>query len=327
MEIRFATRAPLRKDAGGQVAKAHNVKFDLRQLKFAVLAADLGSIHQAADVLSVRQSTISRSIKQFEQSIGVTVFERSSAGVSTTATGRSVLRIARTILEEYDALVATAVSIRNGQAGDLAVGFCTSLSAGNLRASLLDFKQRLPQIRLATVERSRTRLARALRSGVVDLLIVTGSIPSLDSNTLSLWSERVLVVLPEDHPLATQDAIYWTDLRGETILISHYDPGRELEDLVVSKLVAQEDRPRIERHDVSRSIIKSLISMKIGISLVLESDIGANFSGVVYRELRDGKGPSRLCYSAYWRAENENPALEAFLKLLAERYPAPRARG
>ena len=63
--------------------------------------------------------------------------------------------------------------------------------------------------------------------------------------------------------------------------------------------------------------------MKVGISLVLESDIGANFSGLVYQELRDGAGPSRLGYSAYWQDDNENPALEAFLKLLSERYPSP----
>jgi hypothetical protein len=63
--------------------------------------------------------------------------------------------------------------------------------------------------------------------------------------------------------------------------------------------------------------------MKAGISLVLESDIAANFPGLAYRELRDGNGPSRLDYLAYWQADNENPALMAFLKLLCERYPFP----
>jgi len=58
------------------------------------------------------------------------------------------------------------------------------------------------------------------------------------------------------------------------------------------------------------------------IGLVLESDIGANFSGVVYRELRDGTGPSALSYAAYWRADNENPAVATFLNLLSERYPS-----
>lgn len=296
---------------------------ELRHLRSAVTAGDCGSLRKAAELLRLQQSTLSRSIRQVEDDLGVTIFERSSGGVNPTPAGRAVLRLARTILEEFDALIATAKSVQNSEAGRLAVGFCTSLSAGNLQASLLDFKRRLPHVELATVERSRTRLAMALRNGVLDILIVTGSLPSLDSKTMQLWSERVLVVLPQDHPLTSRQTIYWTDLRGETVLLSHYDPGREFEDLLVSKLVSPEDRPKIERHDVSRGIIKSLISMKVGISLVLESDMGANFSGLVYRELRDGTGPSRFEYSAYWRADNENPALGAFLKLLSERYPSP----
>jgi DNA-binding transcriptional LysR family regulator len=136
-----------------------------------------------------------------------------------------------------------------------------------------------------------------------------------------LWSERILVSLPEDHALATRTTVYWTDLREETVLLSQHDPGSELEDLLISKLVSPGDRPRIERHDVSRGIIKSLISMKLGIGLVLESDIGASFAGLTYRELRDGTGPTHVDFSAHWRADNDNPALDGFLKLLAERYP------
>jgi DNA-binding transcriptional LysR family regulator len=117
--------------------------------------------------------------------------------------------------------------------------------------------------------------------------------------------------------------IYWTDLRNETVLLSQHDPSREFEDLLISKLGSFDERPKIERHDVSRGIIKSLISMGIGISLVMESDTGASFAGLVYRDLRDGTGPSRVGFSAHWRVDNENPALDGFLKLLAERYPSP----
>jgi DNA-binding transcriptional LysR family regulator len=297
---------------------------DLKHLRSVVAAADCGCFRRTAELLRLQQSTLSRSVRQVEHGLGVVIFKRSSGGVSPTPAGRSVLRLARIILEEFDALTATAQSVQNSEIGRLAVGFCTSLSAGNLQASLLEFKQRLPRVELATVERSRTRLATALRNGVLDILILTGSQPQLDSRTVPLWSERVLVVLPHDHPLTARETIYWTDLRGETVLLSHYDPGREFEDLLVCKLVSPEDRPKIERHDVSRGVIKSLISMKAGISLVLESDIGVTSAGLVYRELRDGTGPSRFEYSAYWRADNENPALAAFLTMLFECYPSPR---
>jgi hypothetical protein len=51
---------------------------------------------------------------------------------------------------------------------------------------------------------------------------------------------------------------------------------------------------------VSCGIIKSLITAGFGVSLVTESNIGMNFSGLAYRELRDGIGPSRVGFSAHW---------------------------
>jgi len=222
-----------------------------------------------------------------------------------------------------DALVTAVQSTGSGKSGRLAIGFFTSLSAGNLRATLIEFRRRFTQIELAMVESSRMRLIAALRNSGIDIAIATGDAPILDSNTMPLWSERVMVTLPQDHPLAARDTIYWTDLRNETLLLGQYDPGRELEDLLMAKLVSPADRPKLERHDVSRGIIKSLVSVGFGVSLVAESDIGASFSGLVYREIRDGSGPSRIGYSAYWNENNDNPALANFLKLLGERYPLP----
>lgn len=292
---------------------------DLQQLRYAVLAADLGSLRRAADVSLVKQSTLSRSIQQLEHMVGVTLFERSSGGVRPTLAGRNFVRITRSILEQMDALVSTTRATGRGEAGRLAIGFCTSLAGGNLRATMLEFRQRHPQIVLATVERSRPRLATALQNSVLDVLIVTGDRPSLECKMLPLWSERIFVVLPQDHPLVPRDAIYWTDLRDQTLL--QYHPGRELEDILTAKLVLASDRPRIERHDVSRGVVKSLIIMGLGLSLVLESDIDANSVGLIYREMRDGTGPSHIGFSVIWRPDNENPALVKFLSLLGERFP------
>ena len=159
----------------------------------------------------------------------------------------------------------------------------------------------------------------------MDAVIVTGDGLRGGTGILPLWSERVLLALPEGHPLANQEIIYWTDLISETILLSQCGQGRELEELLISKYGSSEDRPRIERHDVNRSIIKSLVGVVPGVTLILESDIGAKISGVVYREIRDGNGLSRIGYSACWREDNENPALANFLNLLRERYPSPVA--
>ncbi|MES5488015.1 LysR family transcriptional regulator [Bradyrhizobium sp. INPA03-11B] len=294
----------------------------LRHLRSAVAAADCGSIRRAAALLGIRHSLLSRSISQLEQLVGVPLFQRSSGGVVPTHAGRSILRVSRAILEQVDVLVVTGRSTGRGDAGRLSIGFCTSISAGNLRATLAEFKRRAPQLELATVERSRVRLMSSLQNGTLDIAIVPGqNLP--DSRRLPVWSERLVVLLPEDHRLAALEVIHWTDLRDETVLLSRHDPGTDIEALIISNLAAGEKRPRIERHDVSHDIVKSLISVGLGIGLVMESDMGATFVGSTYRHIEDGTGPSHISFHAHWRDDNENPALDGFLKLLTERYPSP----
>ncbi|WP_375764623.1 LysR family transcriptional regulator [Bradyrhizobium sp. Pha-3] len=295
---------------------------DLQQLRFAVVASDYGSFRRAADVLSIKHTVLSRSIGQLEYLVGTSLFERSSGGIKPTIAGQAVLRIARLILEQVDILVETGRSGGRGDTGHLVIGFYTSVSTGNLRATIGEFKKLLPQIELATMERPRFHLMTALRNGTVDVVVSPGRLACLDVKSLLLWSERILISLPQDHHLAAREIIYWADLRNEKILLSKIDPGRELEDLLISKLASPDDRPAVERHDVSRGIIKNLTSMGMGLSLVMESDIGASFAGLVYRELHDGTGPSRVDFFAHWRDDNENPALNRFLNLLAERYPS-----
>ena len=121
---------------------------DLQHLQYAVVARDQGSLRRAAESLSVQQSTLSRCIRQMEHSIGMTIFERSSIGVRATDAGRDFLHVARSILEQVDSLVTRAHRTGRGEAGRLAIGFYTSLTAGNLRATLVDYARRFPELEL-----------------------------------------------------------------------------------------------------------------------------------------------------------------------------------
>jgi DNA-binding transcriptional LysR family regulator len=309
------------KTPNGTLSRISSV--DLQHLRFAVAAADHGSLRRAAEALQLRQSTLSRCIRQLEARIEIIVFERSSGGVRATKAGRNFLLMARSILEQMDTLLASAHSAGRGEAGRLAIGFYTSLSAGVLRATLIDFARRFPQLEIELLERSRSRLTAALRNGAIDIAIVTGQTPLLDNKIMSLWSERIVVALPEGHRLAADEAVYWTDLKGETLLISRHDPGAEIQDVLLTKLASPGDRPKADWHDASWGNIKSLVEAGFGISLVTESDVGANLSGLIYRALRDGTGPSWISYSAHWSADNDNPTLASFLKVLRERYPSP----
>jgi LysR substrate binding domain len=53
---------------------------------------------------------------------------------------------------------------------------------------------------------------------------------------LSLWTERVIVALPERHPLTELGAVTWRQLANERLVLPLHGPGTELESLLAAKL-------------------------------------------------------------------------------------------
>jgi len=139
------------KHSTGMALHSRMLAIDLQHLRYAVAARDQGSLRRAAEGLSVQQSTLSRCIRQLEHSIGMTISERSSSGVRATDAGRDFLHPARSILEQVDSLVTRAHQTGRGQAGRLMIGFYTSLTAGNLRATLVDYAGDFRRDQIGTV--------------------------------------------------------------------------------------------------------------------------------------------------------------------------------
>lgn len=307
-------------------ATAIHVSIELKHLRYAEAAERHGSFRKAADSFSVRQSNLSRRVRWLEEELGVRLFERTNGGVRSTPAGREFLHGVRRVLDELQTVVDGAKAVGRGDAGYITIGFYTSLSAGNLRATLVEYARRFPQVEISTIEGARSRLCRGIQTGMIDVAVVTGE-PGPDcGRSMVLWSERIIVALPEDHPLAANEIIYWTDLKRERFLLSERDPGPEIQEILTSKLASSGDLPDVVRHDVSPENIKSLVGTGRGVSLMCEASIGASFAGVVYREARDGNGTTRIGYCAYWKEYNDNPALRNFIRLLEERCP-PVANG
>jgi DNA-binding transcriptional LysR family regulator len=297
---------------------------DIRQLRYAIAAADYRSMRRAAEALRLKESTLSRCIRDLEAELNVVLFERSRAGVRPTAAGAALIASARRAVQDVDRIASLAKAAGRGEAGRLRLGFYNSLSAGSLRATLLDYAQRFPMVEIGTVEATRERLFEDIAIGALDVAIVTGSPALAESQALALWSERILIALPADHPLASQEVVSWADLKGETFLIGEHDPGPDVHDLLIAYLATPGDRPKVVRHNVSLSNIKALVGLGYGVTLVCEACLGAHYAGVVYREARDSKGGCRVGFAAHWSDDNANPALGSFLRLLRERYPALR---
>jgi DNA-binding transcriptional LysR family regulator len=301
--------------------KLLKLPIELRHLRYVLVAAQHRSLRKAAETLNLKQSTLSRRIRELEDELRVVLFERSIGGSVPSAAGRELLGYARQIIQDIETAMSRLKRHGQGQRGQLAMGFYTCLSAGNLRATIADYSRRFPEIDFVTTASSRADLLSALNAGTLDIVIMTGCCCDWKDRSLQLWSERIVAALPTTHPLASQLVVQWTELREEVFLFSLQDPGPELQSLLMSKLPKMEDVPRVILHNVGINHIKSLVSTGLGISLMWECCTRTQIAGLVYREVYDGTGPSHSSFTAYWRETNSNPALQSFLTLLRERYP------
>jgi DNA-binding transcriptional LysR family regulator len=202
----------------------------------------------------------------------------------------------------------------------LTVGVHTSLSAGNLRATLVEHRKRFPDVELELVDGSSEYLIFCLAQSIIDIAFVLDGSVRWDGRSLGVWTERIVAALPEQHPLASAETLRWTDLRSECFLLPHRGPGLELKSAVLKKLDLT-DQFRFLFHDVSLDRLLTLVGAGWGIQLALEGATGAAYPGVAFREVCDHDGPTRLGFSACWRHASYNPALEPFLDVLRERYP------
>jgi DNA-binding transcriptional LysR family regulator len=298
---------------------------DVPRLRCITVAAEHRSFRRAAAALNVAQPTLSKRIRDVEEWLGTPLFERSACGAQLTPIGHEIVQSARRVLAELEFMKDRVRDEKRGQAGRLEVGLYTSLSAGFLRESILAFIQQFAQIDVNIVEDGRAMLIPLLDRGAIDIVIALGEPTYPGHLHMSLWSERLMVALPNDHPLAEREFVYWTDLKGERFLMSRRDPGPEIEDLILNKLTSPGDRPIIKQIKASNAHVLSVVNSYHAITVLCESGAGNTLPGIVFREVRDGNGPTRVGYVAYWRQHNDNPALKQMITFLRTHLAVPPA--
>ena len=87
----------------------------LLQLKYIAMIAKCGSFSRAAQTLYVTQPGISKMVRAVEEELGITIFVRSSAGITLTAEGEELVRMGNRLLKDAD---QTTIYGANGANGD-----------------------------------------------------------------------------------------------------------------------------------------------------------------------------------------------------------------
>lgn len=183
--------------------------------------AERGTLTAAATALGYTQPAVSRQIAALERATDTVLLERRRDGVRLTTAGQVLLRRAVTILAELDA-TTRELSGLPADGGTVRLGWFASAGAALVPRALAILRRAHPAITVTTRESSTPALVSALRAGRLDLAVVASVPPfrPLDGESprllLQTLTERNLfVAMPATHPLAANDSVHVTDLRGQ----------------------------------------------------------------------------------------------------------------
>ncbi|MBN7808930.1 MULTISPECIES: LysR family transcriptional regulator [Agrobacterium] len=188
------------------------MNFSFRQIRYFIAATESGQLSRAAIELNVSQSAVTTAIRQLEDALGITLFSRSSSGVTLTPEGQAFLRHARDIM----ATVEQAKQVKRNSEGEITgtIRIATTYTvAGYFLMPLLARFQRLyPDVEVELMEDVRSGVEASVLKNFVDIGIAT----TQDSHTTPRLSgivrktlhrsERRLWVAP-NHPLLLLDEI------------------------------------------------------------------------------------------------------------------------
>lgn len=166
-----------------------------------IRTVEYGSFTKAAEMLNYSQSGISRMIHDLEQEWKVVLLERSRAGVRLTSDGMKLLPHAKSLCSEYQKLQMEVDELNGLQSGLIRIGTFSSVATHWLPNIIREFQKDYPNIDYELLLGDYTEIEEWIADGRVDCGFLR--LPThLDFETIFLEQDALMVILPEDHPLA-----------------------------------------------------------------------------------------------------------------------------
>src|SRR5690625_2998124 len=248
-----------------------------------------GSIGAGARELGWTQPAGSQHLAALEKEVGTQLLLRSSSGVTPTEAGRRLAAHAEAIAAQLHAAEEELADITALRRGTVRFGTFPSAAAVMLPPVLARLSETAPDLDVTFDELEPPDAVLALREGELDLaLVFRYPCSDIDAEGTLEWSplveDRVLAVLPPDHPRA-------------------HDPELRLADLSEDRWIAGCERcranpmnssrragfqPRVRHSTDDANVVQRLILHGGGVALLPETALEAAPSpDVVVRDLPD----------------------------------------
>jgi DNA-binding transcriptional LysR family regulator len=263
---------------------------DLRQARYFVEIARLGSFTRAAERLRIAQPAISMAIRRLEDELELTLFNRQDKRVTLTAEGETLLEHARRLLADVRAAEQEMADLRGLEKGDVRIGIPPMLSSYFFPGIIRDFAQRYPRLNLSVYGDGAGRIQQMLGQGELDMGVIAerSVLESLEAR--HFLKEEVMICVPCEHPFAARRSVGFVEFAREPLVF--YKEGYYQRELLLDKFKAGGVEPRIVFETNLFSLVKSLVREGMGISTFLrmvvagDSDLAAvSFDPPLYLDL------------------------------------------
>lgn len=174
----------------------------LQKYRAFVKVVELQSVTKAAEAMQLSQSAVSHILNGLEEEMGFSLMIRSRKGIQLTENGEKILPVVRGILNEQERLRQVVAQLHKLDIGTVRIGTFTSVAVHWLPQIIKSFQELYPNIEFKLLNGDYHDVEQWLEGGAVDLGFV--ALPSnTHCNCTPLMEDRLLAILPLDHPLAS----------------------------------------------------------------------------------------------------------------------------
>lgn len=185
---------------------------ELRQLEYFMVLCQELHFTRASEKIGISQPTLSLQIRAIEQELGTPLFDRIGKRIALTEAGAILLKHCKRIFRNLENAVEEIEELREYQGGNVSVGVLPAELDYRFTPLFIDFHKRFPSIHLnlsaSTVEITKQVLDNEVDVGITLLLLSDSRLVSIP-----LYREEYVLVVSENHELASHESISLTELR------------------------------------------------------------------------------------------------------------------
>ena len=176
--------------------------------------AETGSFSKTAEEMGYSQSAVSQMIRSLENEFEMALLLRSHNGAELTHEGKELLPLIRATVNSYRAVAEKTKELKGMSSGEIRIGTMSSVSNFWLPKMIKEFKKQYPNVSFTLNQGEYTSIAQWVRSGEVDFGFANLDAVK-DLAKIPLYTDEMMAVLPEEHPLSRLKDIPLRDLAAE----------------------------------------------------------------------------------------------------------------